>query len=291
MVAATGQKEQESQVIQESQEIQEIDSQYSTIENQILEIFSSYDLTNLSDDDIASIHDAFREQGIKGGPELDSIIESLGYDPGLLNNHLPNLSPDDKLKDPNGPENMGEKKTVKIYEALSTDYGPSSFTLSSSAVENGEILQEFQCEKKINCKEKSIPLNWENVPEGTKSLAIVMYHFPHVGDETSANSYLLLWGIDPSVTEIPYGGATSDEWYMGSNKDGDAISYTSPCSAGAGTHEYHIVIFALSEYPEALPKESTIDVDYSTFMDAIDVDNIIGKAELSFTATSKGVRF
>ena len=73
---------------------------------------------------------------------------------------------------------------------------------------------------------------------------------------------------------------------MGSNKDRDAISYTSPCSAGPGTHEYHIAIFALSEYPEDLPKESTLDVDYSTFMDSINVDNIIGKAELSFSVTT-----
>ncbi len=288
MVAATGQKEQESQEIQKSQEIQEIDSQYSTIENQILEILSDFDFTSLSDDDILAIHKAFIEKGIKGGPELDSIIESLGYDPGLLNNHLPPLAPDGNKEGFPEPGNMMEEKKVKIYEALSTDYGPSSFILSSSAVENGELLEEFQCEEEIDGKQKSIPLNWENVPDGTKSLAIIMYHFPHDGDETIANSYLLLWGIDPSVSEIPYGGATSDEWYMGSDKDGDAISYTSPCSAGPGIHEYHIAIFALSEYPETLPKENSLDVDYSTFMDSIDDNNILGKAVLSFKVESKG---
>jgi phosphatidylethanolamine-binding protein (PEBP) family uncharacterized protein len=280
MVAASGQKEQVSQ---------ELNSQYSTLETQILEIFSEYDFTSLSDDDIFSIHEAFREQGIKGGPELDEAIEAIGYDPEVLNNHLPLLPPGGNMEGRNEGGDMkegpSEEKPVKIYEALSADYGPSNFTLLSSAVENGELLKEFQCEEKIDGIQKSIPLNWENVPSGTKSLAIIMYHFPHAGDETFANSYLLLWGIDPSVTEIPYGEAISGEWFMGSDKDGDVISYTSPCSAGPGTHEYHIAIFALSGYPEDLPKESTIDVDYSTFMDSIDVDNIIGKAELSFNVT------
>jgi len=294
MVAASGQTEEETQTEEKTiteEETQEVSSQYSALELQVLNILKDYDFTSLSDEDILSIHEAFIEQGIKGGPELDEAIAAVGYDPEVLNDHLPPASPDGNMGGPNrnGSMNGGmrEEKPVKIYEALSTDYGPSNFTLSSSAVENGVLLEEYQCEEKTDDNQKSIPLNWENVPEGTKSLAIIMYHFPHDGDETIANSYLLLWGIDPTVSEIAYGGANSDEWYMGSNKDRDAISYTSPCSAGPGAHEYHIAIFALSEYPEGLPKESSLDVNYSTFMDSIDVNDILGKAELSFSVTKQ----
>jgi phosphatidylethanolamine-binding protein (PEBP) family uncharacterized protein len=109
-----------------------------------------------------------------------------------------------------------------------------------------------------------------------------MYHYPHAEDHAFANSYLLLWGIDPDITEIPYGLADKGNWFMGSNKDGDAISYTSPCSHGPGSHTYTIAVFALAETPETLPQKSTVDVDFVTFMTAIEKTKILGKAELSF---------
>ena len=70
---------------------------------------------------------------------------------------------------------------------------------------------------------------------------------------------------------------------MGSNKDGNAISYTSPCSRGPGKHEYTIALFALSETPKSLPKSNALDVDLSTFMKAISEENIIDKTTLTFT--------
>lgn len=36
----------------------------------------------------------------------------------------------------------------KIFLSLTTDYGESSFELTSVAVENGEILDAYKCEKK-----------------------------------------------------------------------------------------------------------------------------------------------
>lgn len=147
---------------------------------------------------------------------------------------------------------------------------------------NGELLDAFKCESKTNDIESSIPLAWENVPEGTVSLAVMMYHFPNANDQTQANSYILLWDIDPSVTSIPYGTADDGAWYMGSNKDGTAISYTSPCSPSAGNHEYTITVYALSETPASLPSQSTIDVDYDTLKAAIESVTLVGSASLTF---------
>ncbi len=120
------------------------------------------------------------------------------------------------------------------------------------------------------------------MPEGTKSLAIVMYHYPKADDLSNVNSYLLLWGIDPSVNEISYGEADNGEWFMGANKDGNVISYTSPCSPSAGTHEYTITIFALINEAVGLPDSSSLDVDFDKFMTAIEKTEILGKAELIF---------
>ena len=80
----------------------------------------------------------------------------------------------------------------------------SDFKLSSIAIEDGVLLEAYKCEEKIDDVENSIPLSWENVPYGTESLAVVMYHYPKKDDKTEINSYLLLWDIDPKTTEIPY---------------------------------------------------------------------------------------
>jgi phosphatidylethanolamine-binding protein (PEBP) family uncharacterized protein len=158
----------------------------------------------------------------------------------------------------------------------------TDFAITSAAVANGELLSDFKCESKTNDIEKSIPLSWSNVPEGTGSLAIAMIHYPNPEDLSKPNSYILLWGIDPSITEIAHGGADDGSWYIGQNKDGTAISYTSPCSPSAGSHEYTIVIYALSETPSSLPTASSIDVDYATLATAIGTVTTIGKAELTF---------
>lgn len=161
----------------------------------------------------------------------------------------------------------------------------SDFKLSSIAIEDGVLLEAYKCEEKIDDVENSIPLSWENVPYGTESLAVVMYHYPKKDDKTEINSYLLLWDIDPKTTEIPYKMAPNGDWYMGANKDGTAISYTSPCSHGKGKHEYTIALYALAETPPTLPKMNTLDVDYNVFMNAMATVKIIDRTTLRFLDT------
>ena len=158
----------------------------------------------------------------------------------------------------------------------------TEFSLTSSAIENGELLDAYKCEEKVNDMENSIPLSWSNVPEAANSLAIVMKHYPYADDLTKVNSYLLLWGIDPSVTKITYGTADDGPWYMGANKDGTAISYTSPCSPSAGTHEYIVTLYALSEMPSALPKTSSLEVDYAALTVALESVEVINMVSLTF---------
>ncbi|WP_271855684.1 hypothetical protein [Patiriisocius marinus] len=79
--------------------------------------------------------------------------------------------------------------------------------------------------------------------------------------------------------------ANLGDWYMGANKDGNAISYTSPCSRGEGAHQYTIALYALSETPASLPKSSSLEVDYNIFMDALDTVEIIDRTTLEFLDT------
>ncbi|WP_299381781.1 hypothetical protein [uncultured Lacinutrix sp.] len=177
--------------------------------------------------------------------------------------------------------NNNKKSTTDVnHDDFKTIH--SNFKLKSIAIENGVLLDAYKCEKKVNDVENSIPLSWENVPEGTKSLAVVMYHYPKKDNKTEINSYLLLWDIDPETTELPYKMASKGNWFMGSNKDGTAISYTSPCSHGKGKHEYTIALYALSKTPAALPKEHSLNVDYNVFMDALATVDIVDRATLTF---------
>ena len=169
----------------------------------------------------------------------------------------------------------------KGYTVLSTS---SNFSFSSIAIDaNGEILAGYQCEQKENGVEKSIPLAWNNVPEGTGALAISIHGFPNPNE---TNSYLTLWGIAPSVTSISHGGADDGDWYIGPNKDGAALSYTSPCNPNGGTTDYYITLYALNQTPASLPTESSLEIDYDKLVEAIATVTVIDSIQIAYKSVS-----
>ncbi len=175
---------------------------------------------------------------------------------------------------------------IAILSGCSDTETDSDMTISSVAVADGELLEDYQCDftEIENGKiEHSIPLTWENVPDSAGSLSIVMYHRSITADEDVTNAYLILWGIDPSTTEIPYKGAGDGSWYMGANKDG-MISYISPCSPSQGSHDYHIELYALSETPSSLPTEDSASIGYDEIVDAIQTVTVISSTTLDFVS-------
>ncbi len=177
-----------------------------------------------------------------------------------------------------------------LFLLISCDTGQSDgadFALTSIAVSDGELLDDYKCETKVDNIESSIPLSWENVPDNTGSLAVIMHHYPNSEDTSTANAYLLLWDIDPSVTEIGYGEADDGPWYLGANKDEAAISYTSPCSPSAGSHEYTITLYALSETPSSLPTENSLSVTYDVLTTAIETVTVIDTATITFDSVTE----
>ena len=159
----------------------------------------------------------------------------------------------------------------------------STFSLTSSAVVKGYLLDSFKCEEKINGVEKyMIPLAWSHAPATANSFAITMICYPNPQDSIHFNTYLELWGIDKSVSEIPYPQTGTAQWYMGPNKDSTAISYTSPCSPSAGIHQYIITIYALSATPASLPQHNSMAVTYQVLKNSLQSVNIIDSAKLIF---------
>ena len=181
----------------------------------------------------------------------------------------------------------GEASNVETF-TISADDVSETFSLSSAAIANGELLEAYKCEAKVDNIEASIPLSWSNVPEATTSLIITMHHYPNPADETlengylKANSYLSLWGIDPLLSEIGYAEADQGNWYIGSNKDSTAISYTSPCSPTAGSHDYVLTLYALAESPASLPNMDSIEISYAQLIEAITTVEVIATAVIEF---------
>ncbi len=155
--------------------------------------------------------------------------------------------------------------------------------LASPAVVDGRFLPAFRCEPKIDGVEASIPLVWSNVPSRAVSLALAMTHHPDPADPSIVSSYLLVWGIPPTAPGIAAGAADDGPWFLGANKDGVSVSYTSPCSKGSGTHTYTITLYALARTPSSLPARSTLDVTYPVLMAALATAPIVSTAELTFT--------
>jgi Raf kinase inhibitor-like YbhB/YbcL family protein len=112
----------------------------------------------------------------------------------------------------------------------------SDFALESSAFEHAKpIPARHTCEG----EDLSPPLRWTNVPDGTRSLALIV-------DDPDAPSgvftHWVAWGLDPNVGELGEGEAAPSE---GKNDFG-ASGYRGPCPPpGHGAHRYHFRLYAL----------------------------------------------
>jgi len=133
--------------------------------------------------------------------------------------------------------------------------GAASLTITSPAIrDGGRIPVTFTCRG----SDKSPPLVWSGIPQGTKSLALIVQDpdapgrtFIHwVAFNIPADSKGLDSGI-PNRAEIPSGGI------QGKNSFG-RIGYGGPCPPSGPAHHYHFRLFALDE---TLPADSNMTAE------------------------------
>lgn len=158
----------------------------------------------------------------------------------------------------------------------------TDFTLTSPALEDGGRLPaDLKCTRDGG-EGLSPPLEWTGLPDGTKSLALIMHHYPRgtVEGRDAPSQYWLLWNIPADTQAIPKGNPASigDE---GSDKDGNFTGYTPPCSPGAAVHEYTITLYALDAAPDTLPDHDSIAVDWAAMITAIE-GTVIDQSSLTF---------
>jgi phosphatidylethanolamine-binding protein (PEBP) family uncharacterized protein len=167
-------------------------------------------------------------------------------------------------------------------ENNSTSTTDKKFTLTSIGVVNGFLAEAYKCEKKVNGVENSLPVAWSNAPITAKSFAMSMIDYPNPKDSVNFNCNLVLWGIPETTSSIGYGQMTKGPWFLGSNKDAIACSYTSPCSKDSGTHQYILKIYALTATPSSLPSLNSVNVTYSVLRKALTTVTIIDSSTLIF---------
>jgi Raf kinase inhibitor-like YbhB/YbcL family protein len=119
--------------------------------------------------------------------------------------------------------------------------GEKSMELTSTAfTEGGMIPAKYTCDG----MDISPPLSWENIPEGTKSFAIIC-------DDPDAPVgiwvHWVIYNLLPEVKElseaIPAQRMLADGSMQGLN-DFRKIGYGGPCPPG-GTHRYYFKLYAL----------------------------------------------
>ena len=95
-------------------------------------------------------------------------------------------------------------------------------------------------------------LSWTNVPEGTKSFAILM--FDPEGRAPAGVVHWLAYGIPAATTSFAEGDlGTPSNKYVGGKSTMGVGNYVGPCTpAGIGFHHYTLVIMATDLEPTAL---------------------------------------
>jgi Raf kinase inhibitor-like YbhB/YbcL family protein len=117
----------------------------------------------------------------------------------------------------------------------------SAFALESSAFQNAQAIpSRYSCEG----ADVSPPLRWMNVPDGTRSLALVVDDPDAPG---SVFTHWIAWGIDPGAGGLGEGEAAPSE----GRNDFGTTGYRGPCPpSGHGRHRYVFRLYALDAEPD-----------------------------------------
>lgn len=145
-------------------------------------------------------------------------------------------------------EELREEDTLSSVTNLTTH---TSMKLESSAFShNGEIPKKYTC----NGENISPPLEIIEVPEGTKSLALIMYDpdVPRSIREDGIWNHWLFWNLDPKTTQLDEG---KEPDVIHGITTSNTLSYVGPCPPD-GEHRYYFVLYAL-DTELSLPEGST----------------------------------
>jgi Raf kinase inhibitor-like YbhB/YbcL family protein len=140
-----------------------------------------------------------------------------------------------------------------------------AFTLSSPAVQdNGTLATKNVCgdkQRSPNCVGENIspPLDWSNVPEGTKSFALLL--FDPEGRAPAGVSHMVIYGIPADVKGFAEGELSkpSDKFVGGKSLMGLGTYFGPGTPPNTDWHHYTFTLVATDLDPKALPPGLTRD--------------------------------
>ncbi len=139
-----------------------------------------------------------------------------------------------------------------------------SFTLTSAAFKDGQMLETKNAgnnKSNPNCIGDNVspPLSWTNVPEGTKSFAMIM--FDPEGRQGLGVVHWVAYGIPASVTSFAEGEVSGpSSKYVGGESTPKLAHYFGPCTPPkTGLHHYTFTLIATDLESAALKPGLTRD--------------------------------
>ena len=149
-----------------------------------------------------------------------------------------------------------------------------ALTLKSSAFDNGaEIPLRYTC----SGDDVSVPLNWEDAPEGTRSFVLIVDD-PDAPDPEAPKMvwvHWVLYNIPPDINSLAehITSATLPPGTIEGINDWQRPGYGGPCPP-VGRHRYFHKLYALDSVLEGLNRATKADVE------AAMQGHIIAQAEL-----------
>lgn len=147
---------------------------------------------------------------------------------------------------------------VTVGFAAGTADAAGLFTLESKTFADGKMMPKKvanNASNNPNCVGENVSpeLHWSNVPDGAKSLVLLM--FDPEGRAPSGVSHWVAYGIDPSkVTGFAEGAASKDsDQYVGGKSLMGVGHYSGPCTPPNQTpHHYTFTLIATDFAPGEL---------------------------------------
>ncbi|RMH08046.1 MAG: YbhB/YbcL family Raf kinase inhibitor-like protein [Nitrospirae bacterium] len=136
-----------------------------------------------------------------------------------------------------------------------------TFTLTSSAFQEGAFIP-----KKYTCEgpDVSPPLQWQGVPQGTRSLALIC-------DDPDAPMgtwvHWVLFNIPPTETSLPEGVPPQETFRSGAIhgiNDFRRVGYGGPCPPPGKPHRYYFKLYALDTVLHLKPRATKAQVVTAT---------------------------
>lgn len=157
-------------------------------------------------------------------------------------------------RDGQRPPREDEQQPPRIQEgpnssqaAIQPDSKRPQLKVTSSSVDAGGFLTvDCTCDG----KRESPAVNWTNVPEGTKSFAISLWHTA----PDQEKSYWVVYNIPATTTSLAQKSPPNGT--LGLN-DRRRPEFDPMCSKGPGVKTYHITVYALSSKLNLAPEKAT----------------------------------